>query len=350
MTTRTHVAAAFGSWLVAFCLALITSAAQGQENLEPLHDGEFLTGQRMRYAFREVVQQATGWTVRILADEKQVALGTIVDRSGWILTKSSQIPKATQIQLADGRKFPLKAVNSHHQLDLALLKIEASDLPVVDWEGQEPLPGAWMVTVGMPPDYVTAIGVLSVPRRRVPRSDAHGYLGVELARDELPRIKRVFANSGASDAGLREGDVVLEIDRHAIATPEQLIRTLRGYRPGDTLSLRVRRLEEEMAYSVTLMYPPYGDGISKMAFQNQMGGKLSFRRDDFEAVFQHDSVLDPQDCGGPVVNLEGRAMGINIARAGRTETYALPADIVIPLIEELKSDAVATPLSTISRE
>jgi serine protease Do len=56
---------------------------------------------------------------------------------------------------------------------------------------------------------------------------------------------------------------------------------------------------------------------------------------------QHDTVIRPADCGGPLVDLDGKAVGINIARAGRTESYAIPAEDVIALIAELKSGRLA---------
>jgi len=343
MVTRTDTASAFPKWLIIFALflALPVWTVHAQELREHLRDGELLTGQQMRFAFRDVVRQSTDWTVGILSEGKRIGLGTVVGSEGWILTKASQTNKADQIQLADGRQFPIQSRISHQGLDLALFKVNVDHLRVVVWEKQAPELGAWMVTPGIASDAVIAVGVLSVPRRPIPRSSAHGYLGVELAREELPRIKRVFPNSGAFNAGLKEGDVVLMIDEHPISTAEQLVRTLRDYRPGDTLSLRVRRSEEEMACSVTLMHP-YGDFLSRIAFQNQMGGELSFRRDNFEAVYQHDSVLSPQDCGGPVVNLEGLAVGVNIARAGRTESYAVPADLLEDVVDELKAKLAAT--------
>lgn len=347
MLTHLQTASSIPRWLTVL-LALCAgsgSMLRAQEPSQSISAGDFLSGQQMRYAFRDTVRSANDWTVGVLADGKRIALGTIVGSDGWIITKASQINKATRVQLADGRQFAISSTKSHLGLDLALLKIEANGLLPVIWEKKAPVPGAWLVTSGISPDPVTAVGVLSVPRRAIPRSSAHGYLGVELAREELPRIKRVFPNSGASNAGLKEGDIVLMIDEHPIASAEELVRTLRDYRPGDTLSLKVRRLEEEMACPVTLMHP-YGDFLSRMAFQNQMGGELSFRRDDFEAVYQHDAVIEPIDCGGPLVNLDGRAVGINIARAGRTETYAIPADLVEKVVTELQTSSAVVPALT----
>jgi serine protease Do len=136
--------------------------------------------------------------------------------------------------------------------------------------------------------------------------------------------------------------VVLEVDRHPIANVPELKNAIRGYRPGDTLSVRVRRENQELSYSVTLTHPVWD--LSRVAFQNQMGGKLSFRRDDFTSVYQHDAVISPDECGGPVVNLEGKAVGINIARAGRTETYALSSDVILGVLEDMKSGVYPPPL------
>jgi serine protease Do len=47
-----------------------------------------------------------------------------------------------------------------------------------------------------------------------------------------------------------------------------------------------------------------------------------------------------------VVDLEGRAIGLNIARAGRTETYALPAATLLPLLPDLQSGKLAPPTAT----
>jgi len=46
-------------------------------------------------------------------------------------------------------------------------------------------------------------------------------------------------------------------------------------------------------------------------------------------------VIKPSDCGGPLVDLDGKILGINIARAGRVETWALPAEVVTPILKEL---------------
>ena len=77
----------------------------------------------------------------------------------------------------------------------------------------------------------------------------------------------------------------------------------------------------------------------RQTIMSSMGTERSVRRDDFELVIQHDTVLEPAQCGGPLVNLQGEAIGLNIAREGRIASYALPAELVMRLIDDMKEDA-----------
>src|SRR4029077_19551483 len=86
-------------------------------------------------------------------------------------------------------------------------------------------------------------------------------------------------------------------------------------------------------FKVKLEISPQGGGNP----QDKMGSKLSDRRGGFPSILQHDTVVQPQDCGGPVIDLDGKAVGINIARAGRTETYAIPSEAILGLLDDLQS-------------
>jgi serine protease Do len=79
--------------------------------------------------------------------------------------------------------------------------------------------------------------------------------------------------------------------------------------------------------------------------QNRMGSELSSRRTGYPIILQHDSVLKPSDCGSPLVDLEGRVLGINISRAGRVESWAIPTEVIRPLLADLKAGKGAPPRS-----
>ena len=74
---------------------------------------------------------------------------------------------------------------------------------------------------------------------------------------------------------------------------------------------------------------------------NALGSELSRKRTGFPVILQHDTIIKPKDCGGPLVDLDGKTVGINIARAGRTESYAIPTEAVVALLGDLESGKLA---------
>ncbi|HBE96735.1 MAG TPA: hypothetical protein DDW68_06150, partial [Verrucomicrobiales bacterium] len=66
------------------------------------------------------------------------------------------------------------------------------------------------------------------------------------------------------------------------------------------------------------------------------GGKLSKRRNDFPRTLYHDQVLKPQNCGAPLINRKGEVVGLNIARALRHRSLAIPAKTVNEVAKKLR--------------
>jgi len=190
------------------------------------------------------------------------------------------------------------------------------------------------------------VGVISVAARKMPASKstnlrdpfAGGYLGVTLAAaEEGVKISTVTPKSAAAKAGLKVNDLVLAIAGTAVESMEALQTTLQKYKPGDVVAVRIKRGDEELDLDAKLgKRPP-----ARADIQNNMGSELSQRRAGFPDILQHDSVVKPKDCGGPLVDLDGKVIGINIARAGRAESFAVPAEVIRPLLPELMSGRLA---------
>ena len=70
---------------------------------------------------------------------------------------------------------------------------------------------------------------------------------------------------------------------------------------------------------------------------SRVRGDVSQRAEGFEQAIEHDTVLQPWLCGGPLVDLDGKAIGINIARASRVSTYALPSRLVKQILDNLRT-------------
>ena len=87
-----------------------------------------------------------------------------------------------------------------------------------------------------------------VEQLRNGETPTHARLGVTVSdtasTDGLvtgARISEVEEGSAGDEAGLEAGDVVTRLDDQAITSSEALVATVRGYRPGDTVTLTVRR-------------------------------------------------------------------------------------------------------------
>lgn len=308
------------------------SAASGRER-RPIQQQSF---DAIRGAFREATRDARPATVRVVCDGANAAYGVIVRPDGWVLTKGSELAGGgagtITVRLTGGRDFAARHVGYDPIHDLSLLKIDGKDLPTIQWADRDPAPGTFLAAAGLDAEPI-ASGVVSVARRSIPRLS--GVLGIRLKSIPGPaEIDEVFANGAAEAAGILTGDVVEQIGEVLVKDRESLVREIRRHQPGDVVALAIRRRGDPVSIKAQLTHP-FGDFLSRVAEQNQMGGALSNRRADFPAVIQHDMVLSPGECGGPVVDLSGKVVGLNIARAGRTESFLIPASEITPLIDDL---------------
>lgn len=313
--------------------AILCSPAWGQRG--PTITERSRNSGTLKNAWMEVIAPTVKSTVRLRIDGKDVALGIIVSDDGLILSKHSELFAAPTIVLNDGRELVGKLVGVSEKHDLALLRVEARGLTAVKLaDARNVVVGQFLASVGTTRAPIS-LGVVSVPRRKIPGKG--GLLGVRLETSERGvRIARVERGSGADRAGLRDDDLLLSIDDEEAGSTERVVTYLRERSPGDVVVVRVQRGDKQVVVRATLgERPTTGDGRNDI--QNRMGGELSRRNGDFPDVIQHDTALRPSDCGSPVVDLDGRVLGINIARAGRVESYAIPSDVLLPLLEQLKS-------------
>ncbi|RLD83687.1 MAG: serine protease [Bacteroidetes bacterium] len=65
-------------------------------------------------------------------------------------------------------------------------------------------------------------------------------------------VDSILLNSAAVDAGIRTGDVIIEVDGIAVKTSSNLLELIGGHRPGDKVHLKVNRKGKELEKLVTL--------------------------------------------------------------------------------------------------
>ena len=136
-----------------------------------------------------------------------VGSGFLISADGFVITNNHVVEGADQIQvtLNDRRVFDAEVVGLDEPSDIALLKLDATDLPFVEFGDSEAVRvGDWVLAIGSPfgLEFSAAAGIVSAKGRSVPGNSAYNYMAF-IQTD-------VAINQGNSGGPLfnLEGDVV----------------------------------------------------------------------------------------------------------------------------------------------
>ena len=283
-------------------------------------------------------------TVRVWSGKKRLAYGTVIGDGRQVLTKWSEVANAASSLVVDGpnrEAHDAKIIGVYEEEDLAILEINGEALKPIAWSNEKPALGAFLVAP-QPDGRPAAFGVVSVLERNLRETDL-AFLGIGSDLEHKGpgvRVSEVQPNTGAAAAGLKEGDIVLMVKERPISGLMELKSALTGTQPGETVPLRVRTNGGEKTISVTLSKRPelpkiYNPRLEQM---ERMGGKISRVRDSFTQVLQSDMRPSPDQIGGPVVDLEGRVIGITVARADRTRSFIMPSAAVVKMLANTPKD------------
>ena len=119
--------------------------------------------------------------------ESSLGSGVIVDSTGYIVTNNHVVAKADEIKvlLNDKREFTGKVVGTDPKSDLAVIKINAKDLPVIPWGDSDKLEvGEYVLAIGNPfglNQTVTQGIVSAVGRANVGIADYEDFIQTDAA-------------------------------------------------------------------------------------------------------------------------------------------------------------------------
>ncbi len=298
----------------------------------------YRSGQAVLNAFAPISAQASNSIVELDVNEDTVAMGAVVGSNGLVLTKASEL-KAGKLTcwLPSGKEVPAHLLATDHDTDVALVRVDASGLKPIQWDTRSVAEGQWVVTQGLA-STPQAVGIISARTRRIRPQRA--YVGLSFHKDfEQPVVEELMGGFGAEKAGVRPGDVVVAVDGSAVTNKAELLAILLEFHEGQTVSMRFERDKKPFDASIELMLLKPGErvthGVGEGERDSRLNGNVSARSEGFTEALEHDTVLQPWQCGGPLLNLDGKAIGLNIARASRYASYALPASLAQQLVGQL---------------
>ena len=152
------------------------------------------------------------------AERRSAGSGFIISADGYVLTNNHVVGDADQVtvRLSDRRELDARVVGTDEQTDIALLKIEASNLPVVKIGDSTRLkPGQWVVAVGSPfgMDHTVTHGIVSAVGRGYDRSQQY----VPFIQTDVP------INPGNS------GGPLFNLDGEVVGINSQIFSNTGGY-------------------------------------------------------------------------------------------------------------------------
>ena len=293
--------------------------------------------------FQPVIQSHLTSVVEVWKSGKKIALGIVIDADGLILTKASELGdhKEIHIVLHDRATLSGKVTRTDTANDLAIIKIARNNLAAIEFSNKQPRTGAFVITPGSTGN-VMAMGTYSATPRAL-AGQKQGFLGVkpQTAQDGVLLVE-VTPGGGGEEAGLLTGDVIQTLAGKPMNDVTDLVNEIRNHQPGDSIAiefLRNGRVQQTRAVLADRNFS--GARAARFKMMNRLGAIPSDRADKFPWVFQHDTPLFPEQCGGPIVDIDGDVIGINIARGGRAASYAIPSAHINKLLPELLRENVA---------
>lgn len=119
-------------------------------------------------------------------DQQSFGSGFIISNDGYVLTNNHVVQGADKVtvRLSDRRELDAEVIGTDERADVALLKIDATDLPAVKIGDPEKLKvGEWVMAIGSPFgfDYSVTAGIVSAKSRALPNESYVPFIQTDVA-------------------------------------------------------------------------------------------------------------------------------------------------------------------------
>jgi serine protease Do len=280
-------------------------------------------------------------------EQQSVGSGFIISSDGYLITNAHVVDGADEVsvKLTDRREFKAKVIGADKRTDVALLKIEAKDLPKVTIGDPEKLKvGEWVVAIGKPfglENSMTA-GIVSAKGRDLPQENLVPFIQTDAAvnpgnsggplfnlKGEVVGINSLIFSRTGGYMGLSFA-IPIDIAMNTIAQLREKGRVTRG-----RIGVQITEVSKETAESFGLPKP-----TGALVNSVEKGGPAE--KSGIEA-------------GDIIVKVDGREVRtsselpriVTMVKPGSKVTLTVwrkgaQRDIAVT-VAEMKEDAVATP-------
>ncbi|SFH34084.1 S1C family serine protease [Pedobacter insulae] len=274
-------------------------------------------------------------------DKKTTAEATLLNfkdargkKSQWMIGKSSLLTGSLTMVNSKGSK--IEVVYRDPENDLVLLKsVEKQQGGFKIEAGQSVIPNIGTFVTSLFHDGKQEHSIVGGTNITLPKSSSIPYLGIAVLYKSTPATVSVIKpGTPAARAGIKAGDSILSINGIILHQASDFTPTLAKFWAGEQVQVVWRSAGKQHEQQIPLIdraFVPSNHPVDKFA------GGNSTRRDGFPAVFVHDAIILPTQCGAPIVDIHGNLLGITIARYSRAVALGLPTPVIISFLEKATS-------------
>ena len=264
--------------------------------------------------------------------ERGLGSGVIVDATGIIITNNHVVSKADEIKvfLSDKREFKAKLIGTDAKTDIAVLRIEAGNLPTAPWADSDKLEvGEFVLAVGNPfgLTQTVTLGIVSALGRSAGIAEYEDFIQTDAAinpgnsggalvnvRGELVGINTAIYSQSGGNMGI--GFAVPSNMAHSIMN--QLVqhgKVVRGW-----LGVSIQELTPELATQFGVPKETKGVLVSDV-MDDSPAKKAGFERGDVILEFDGRSMDSPTQLRNAVAQtVVGKKVPVKFIREKKTKT------------------------------
>ncbi len=264
-------------------------------------------------------------------DSRSLGSGFVISSDGYIMTCAHVIADAKEIivRLSDRRELEAKVIGTDRRSDVALLQVDAADLPTVEIGNPENLSvGEWVLAIGSPFGFesTATAGIVSAKGRSLPNENYVPFIQTDVAINPGNsggplfnldgKVVGVNAQIYSRTGGFMGLSFAVPIDI-AVQVADQL--KMHGKVSRGWLGVLIQNVTRELAESFG-MEKPMGALVSEI-MPDSPAAKSSLKPGDVIVTFDGKS-LDKMSDLPPLVGVTpvGKTVDLGVIREGRTET------------------------------
>jgi serine protease Do len=263
-----------------------------------------------------------------------VGSGFIIDADGYIVTNHHVVDgsRSIEVQLSDGRTFQPKVIGSDAETDLALLKIEATGLPMIPLGSSSALKVAEPVmAIGNPFgfDHTVTVGIVSGMGRFIGQGRFDDFIQTDAAinpgnsggplintRGEAIGINSAIRSSSGGFQGIGFA-IPVDLAKPILGQLRATGKVTRGW-----LGVSIQPLTDELAKSFGIK-GTQGALVASVS-DDSPAAKAGFKPGDVIVTFDGKNVEGPRVLPGIVANTPvGRAVPVVVLRDGQRQTVTV---------------------------